>query len=235
MTYDLTYVEHMWKWVDFHRVSWWKRACWILFTPKFHLRCLAHTCTHSWNRLVFTQCYKGAGKKTEGIIQIDFKFQEVKFWRLSCTLNSVLCGISHTLIIVWESMYARSHLGSTRQTMWEVFTLYLNICSMIAYRYTIVPYLRIHKLCAEDARKPLFFKLLKLKIYLKYAFNAIITLHRDWLGKKNVKWAGKWQKAHLKLLRGAIGGQNKAKERKPPILRGAQNCSPIAIKGTIAL
>ena len=49
---------------------------------------------------------------------------------------------------------------------------------------------------------------------------------RDWF----LKWAGEWQKAHLKVLRGAIGEQNKAKERKPPILRGAQNCSPIAIK-----
>ena len=25
--------------------------------------------------------------KTEGIIQIDFEFQEVKFWRLSCVLT----------------------------------------------------------------------------------------------------------------------------------------------------
>ena len=49
---------------------------------------------------------------------------------------------------------------------------------------------------------------------------------RDWL----LKWAGELQKALLKVLRGAVGEQNKAKERKPPILRGAQNCSPIAIK-----
>ena len=69
----------------------------------------------------------------------------------------------------------------------------------------------------------LFFTLNWLTLTLRH---ICTILPRDWL----LKWAGEWQKAHLKVLRGAIGEQNKAKERKPPILRGAQNCSPIAIE-----
>ena len=86
------------------------KNCWF-FTQKFQLHCLAihaHTVETGWcSHNVIT-----AQVKTEGIIQLDFEFQGTNFGGL-LHLNSVLWGVSHTLInTVCESKYAKSRIGA---------------------------------------------------------------------------------------------------------------------------
>ena len=81
-----------------------------VFTPKFHLRCLAihaHTVETSWcSRNVLT-----AQVKTEGIIQTDFDVSRGQILEAILRMNSVLCGISHTLIHTVQNQSMRDSVN----------------------------------------------------------------------------------------------------------------------------
>ena len=81
------------------------------FTPSGKTLKQTLTCTHRWNRLVFTQCYSSTGQDWRHNSD-RFRVSRGQILEAILLLNSVLWRVSHTLInTVCESKYARSPLA----------------------------------------------------------------------------------------------------------------------------
>ena len=76
------------------------------FHPKISTSLFSHTCTHRWNRLVFTQCYNSTGQDCRHNSD-RFRVSRGQILEASCVCSQCL-AVLHTLIsAVCESKYAR--------------------------------------------------------------------------------------------------------------------------------
>ena len=79
----------------------------LVFHTKYWTLLFSLTHTHHWNRLVFTQCYNSTGQDWRHNSD-RFQISRGQILEAILHLNSVLWGISHTLIhTMCESKYAR--------------------------------------------------------------------------------------------------------------------------------
>ena len=96
------------------------RTC-VDFHKKISTPLFSHTCTHRWNRLVFTQCYNSTGQDWRQFKQIS-SFKGTNFGGF-LRLQLVLWAVLHTLInTMCESKYARLRIGPTSWLYIFVFT-----------------------------------------------------------------------------------------------------------------